>query len=151
MIKLIIRILFPRILKCYSGVDTTFAWARGLPADWQIRWILCLGSCVFDKHKSQQVLQWRIRDPIWIPVIQRARGISAVRANKGGSCLEWLFGAPTGVIRSGVQLGLLCCCCRGPWGQEEFSLHIFLCTATASLPLGWAPQSPKLWGCFLAN
>lgn len=33
----------------------------------------------------------------------------------------------------------------------QFSLHSFLCTAIASLTLCWAPQNPKLWGCFLAD
>lgn len=79
-------------------------------------------------------MQCRIRDPV---VIQGACGISAVRADKGGSCLGWLLGAAAPEIRSGdaalTSVLLL-----------ERPLRVggcFLCTATASLTPCWAPRS----------
>lgn len=126
MIKAIIRILFPHILKCYSDVDATFAQAWGLPGDWQIN--SQFSSCVYDKHKSQQVLQWRIRDPV---VIQRACGISAVRANKGGSSLEGLFGAPTVWSVLGRQLSHFCAAA----GESLRKGGGLLCTVFSAHPL----------------
>lgn len=62
-------------------------------------------------------------------MIQRACGISAVRANKGGSSLEGLFGAPTVWSVLGRQLSHFCAAA----GESLRRGGGLLCTAQFSL------------------